>query len=312
MTTMAKQSKKVLDPKPTEIKDRNRGDIAFQWVINIISILIGIITLYPLIYVLSASLSQPVHILNGTVWLWPVDLTFNAYSRVFTSDNILIGYRNTLFYSFVGTTIDVILTIMCAYPLSRKDMQGRNGLTFLITFTMFFSGGMIPSYINIRNLGLLNSVWSVLLPGAINATNMLILRNYFINSVPNELSEAAEIDGCSPLKTMLRIILPLSRPILVVIVLYYLVGRWNTYFEPMLYLRNNQLWPLQVFLRQILLLSQMGDMAETMGVSDLNTTQIYAALKYAIIVISSLPLLIIYPFVQRFFQKGIMMGSVKG
>jgi putative aldouronate transport system permease protein len=191
-------------------------------------------------------------------------------------------------------------------------MQGRNGLTFLITFTMFFSGGMIPSYINIRNLGLLNSVWSVLLPGAINATNMLILRNYFINSVPNELSEAAEIDGCSPLKTMLRIILPLSRPILVVIVLYYLVGRWNTYFEPMLYLRNNQLWPLQVFLRQILLLSQMGDMAETMGVSDLNTTQIYAALKYAIIVISSLPLLIIYPFVQRFFQKGIMMGSVKG
>ena len=312
MTAMAKKGKKQFDPEMSSIRDRNRGDIAFQWVINIISILIGIITLYPLVYVISASLSQPVHILNGNVWLWPVQPTLNAYSRVFTSGNILVGYRNTLFYSLVGTTFDVVLTIMCAYPLSRKDLQGKNGLTFLITFTMFFSGGMIPSYINVRNLGLLNSVWAVLLPGMINATNMLILRNYFINSVPNELSEAAEIDGCSSLGIMLKIILPLSRSILVVIVLYYLVGRWNAYFEPMLYLRNNQLWPLQVFLRQILLLSQMGDMAETMGVSDINTTQIYAALKYAIIVISSLPLLIIYPFVQRFFQKGIMMGSVKG
>ena len=312
VTAIAKKQKKNFEPDMSGIRDRSRGDITFQWIINIISILIGIFTLYPLIYVLSASLSQPVHILKGNVWLWPVEPTLNAYKRVFSSENVLIGYRNTLFYAGVGTAINVILTIMCAYPLSRKDMQGRNGLTFLITFTMFFSGGMIPSYINIRNLGMLNTVWSVLLPGAINATNMLILRNYFINSVPNELSEAAEIDGCSPLRTMFSIILPLSRSILMVIILYYLVGRWNTYFEPMLYLRNSQLWPLQVFLRQILLLSQMGDMAETMGVSDINTTQIYAALKYAIIVVSSVPLLIIYPFVQRFFQKGIMMGSVKG
>ncbi|MBO4379239.1 MAG: carbohydrate ABC transporter permease [Clostridia bacterium] len=297
--------------QPT-IREKSRGDIAFQYGINIISILIAIVTLYPLVYVVSASLSQPVHILNGNVWLWPVDITLKAYKRVFSSNNILVGYRNTMFYAGAGTAINVILTIMAAYPLAQKGLRGRNGITFLITFTMFFSGGMIPSYLNVKSLNMLNTVWAVLLPGAINATNMLILRNYFINSVPGELTEAAEIDGCSPLGTMFRIVLPLSRSILVVIVLYYLVGRWNAYFEPMVYLRNNQLWPLQVFLRQILLLSQMGDMAETLGVSDLNTAQIYAALKYAIIVVSSVPLLILYPFVQRFFQKGIMMGSIKG
>lgn len=300
------------EPEQPVIKEKNRGDIAFQYCINALSVLIAIITLYPLVYVVSASLSQPSHILKGDIWLWPVDVTLNAYARVLKSNNILVGYRNTLLYASVGTAINVILTIMAAYPLAQKNMRGRNALTFMITFTMFFSGGMIPSYLNIKSLNMLNSVWAVLLPGAINATNMLILRNYFINSIPGELTEAAEIDGCSPIGTMMRVVLPLSRSILVVIVLYYLVARWNAYFEPMMYLRNNQLWPLQVFLRQILLLSQMGDMAETMGVSDLNTAQIYAALKYAIIVISSVPLLILYPFVQRFFQKGIMLGSLKG
>lgn len=287
-------------------------DRLFQWIINAITIIIAIITIYPLIYVLSASISNPVHILSGKVWLWPVELTFNAYGRVFRSANILIGYRNTVLYSVCGTLLNVILTVMAAYPLSLPDLKGRNFVTFFITFTMFFSGGMIPSYINVKNLGLLNTPLAVILPGAINATNMLILRNYFINSVPGSLREAASIDGSSPVNTLIKIILPVSKPILVVITLYYLVAHWNSYFDAMMYLRDTNYFPLQVFLRQILVLSQMGDMAETSGVDDMSTVLLYAALKYAIIVVSAAPLLIIYPMVQKFFEKGIMMGSIKG
>ena len=178
---------------------------------------------------------------------------------------------------------------------------------------MFFSGGIIPSYLNVKELGLLNTRWAVLLPGAINATNMLILRNYFINSVPKEMREAAEVDGSSPLTTMLRIVLPLSKSILVVILLYYLVAHWNSYFDAMMYLqKSNEKWPLQVFLRNILIMSQMGDMAEQSGIDDVNSRLLYEALKYAIIVVYAAPLLILYPFVQKFFEKGIMMGSLKG
>ena len=294
------------------VKEKLHGDVVFQWFINIVALTIGLVTIYPLIYVLSASLSQPINILNGRVWFFPVGFSLDAYRRVFSSSNILIGYRNTLLYSSSGTLLNIVLTIMAAYPLSLKDLKGRNFITIMITFTMFFSGGMIPSYLNVKNLGLLNNPLAVILPGAINATNVLIMRNYFQHSLPGELREAAAIDGCSPLGTLLKIILPLSKSILIVITLYYLVGHWNSYFEAMMYLRRNDLKPLQVFLRQILVLSQMGDMAETLGVDDANTILLYAALKYAIIIVSTLPLLILYPLIQRFFEKGIMMGSIKG
>ena len=297
---------------PVAVSRQSRGDVAFQWLINVIAVLIGLITLYPLIYTLSASLSAPLHIMRGDVVLFPVGFTLDSYRRVFASANILNGYKNTLIYAFSGTAINLVLTIMAAYPLSLPDLRGKSFFTFMITFTMFFSGGLIPSFINVRNLGLMNTVWAVLLPGAINATNMLIMRNYFIHSIPGELREAASIDGCSPLRTMTSIILPLSKSILIVVTLYYFVGHWNSYFDAMMYLRDSAKYPLQVILRQILLLSQMGDMAEQMGVNDLNTTLIYASLKYAIIVVSAVPLLVIYPMIQRFFEKGIMMGSVKG
>ena len=297
---------------PVAVSRQSRGDVAFQWLINAIAVLIGLITLYPLIYTLSASLSAPLHIMRGDVVLFPVGFTLDSYRRVFASANILNGYKNTLIYAFSGTAINLVLTIMAAYPLSLPDLRGKSFFTFMITFTMFFSGGLIPSFINVRNLGLMNTVWAVLLPGAINATNMLIMRNYFIHSIPGELREAASIDGCSPLRTMTSIILPLSKSILIVVTLYYFVGHWNSYFDAMMYLRDSSKYPLQVILRQILLLSQMGDMAEQMGVNDLNTTLIYASLKYAIIVVSAVPLLVIYPMIQRFFEKGIMMGSVKG
>ena len=289
-----------------------RADRMFQWGINGVAVIIAAITLYPLLYVLAASLSEPIKILSGEVVLWPVGLNINSYRRVFASADIINGYKNTIIYATSGTLINLLLTICAAYPLSMPDLKGKNFVTFMITFTMFFSGGMIPSYLNIRSLGMLDTVWSVLLPGAINATNMLIMRNYFTQSIPGELREAASIDGCSPLRTMLDIILPLSKSILIVITLYYFVGHWNSYFDAMMYLRKREMMPLQVLLRQILIMSQMGDMAETYGVDDANTLLLYESLKYAIIVISAVPLLVIYPMIQKFFEKGIMMGSIKG
>ena len=294
------------------MKDRSRGDRVFQIAVYAIIVLIAIFTLYPLVYSLSASVSEPREILNGHVWLYPVNITTNAYQRVFRSADIQSGYLNTIIYAVAGTALNLLMTIAAAYPLSMKDMKGRNFITIMITFTMFFSGGMIPTYINIKNLGLLNTRWSVILPGLINVTNLLILRNYFINSVPDELHEAAEIDGSSPMNTLFTIILPLSKSILVVITIYYFVAHWNAYFDAMMYITKRNKWPLQVFLRQILLLSQMGDMAETMGADDANTALLYASLKYAIIIIAALPLIIVYPLVQKFFEKGIMLGSVKG
>ena len=294
------------------MKDRSRGDRVFQAAVYAIIVLIAVFTLYPLIYSLSASVSEPREILNGHVWLYPVNITTNAYQRVFRSADIQSGYLNTIIYAVAGTALNLLMTIAAAYPLSMKERKGRNFITIMITFTMFFSGGMIPTYINIKNLGLLNTRWSVILPGLINVTNLLILRNYFINSVPDELHEAAEIDGSSPMNTLFTIILPLSKSILVVITIYYFVANWKAYFDAMMYITKRNKWPLQVFLRQILLLSQMGDMAETMGADDANTALLYASLKYAIIIIAALPLIIVYPLVQKFFEKGIMLGSVKG
>lgn len=288
------------------------NDKIFQFVINAITVLLCVLALYPLIYAVSASFSSPDQILSGKVWLWPVNPTVNAYKRVFASKDILIGYRNTIFYTLSGTLINMVMSIICAYPLSLPDLKGKNAITLFITFTMFFGGGMIPTYLNIKNLGMLNSPLSVLIPGAISVSNMLIMRNYFIHSVPGELREAAAIDGSSPLHTMITIILPLSKSILVVVMLYYMVGHWNSYFSAMMYMRDRNKYPLQVFLRQILVLTQMGDMEEQAGVDDLNVYLIYAALKYAIIVVSAVPLLVLYPMVQKFFERGIMVGSLKG
>ena len=291
---------------------KSKNDTLFQAVVYVLTALICLITLYPLIYVLSASFSDPARILGGDVVLWPVDVTTNAYRRVFASADILTGYRNTLLYTLFGTSLNMVATIMAAYPLSLPDLKGKNIFTFFITFTMFFGAGMIPSYLNLKDLGLLNNPLVVIVPGAISVTNMLIMRNYFINSVPAALREAASIDGASPMAVMMRIVLPLSKSIIIVIILYYMVGHWNSYFTAMMYLRDRKMQPLQVFLREILVLTQMGDMEEQTGVDDLGVYLLYASLKYAIIVVSAVPLLIIYPMVQKFFERGIMMGSLKG
>ena len=289
------------------------SDAIYSVIVAIIAAFAVAVVTYPLIYVISASVSDPMDVVNGNVVFWPKNVSLEAYRKVVTNNNMLIGIRNTVYYSVLGTAINLVLTVMAAYALSKKDMKGRDFFTIMITFTMFFSGGMIPTYLNLKDLDLLNTTWALVLPGAIGATNMLIVRNYFMNSIPGELCDAAEIDGCSLLSTLVKIILPLSKPIIAVIFIYYFAGHWNSYFSALLYIMDRDKYPLQVFLREILLINQMSTLGETNALGDTAAQNLlYESMKYAVIILSSLPIVAIYPFIQKFFAKGIMIGSIKG
>jgi multiple sugar transport system permease protein/putative aldouronate transport system permease protein len=265
-----------------------------------------------MVFIVSASFSTAAAVNAGRVWLFPVDVTLGNYGMVLQYSSVYLGYRNTIFYTLSGTLINVIMTLICAYPLSRKGLFGRGFFTFLFTFTMIFSGGMIPSYILMRNLKLLNTVWAMILPGAIGITNMIVTRTYFQNSVPLELLEASKLDGCSDAQYFFRVLIPLSHSVIAVITLFYAVEHWNAYFKAFLYLSNQRLFPLQLFLRQILVQNQFSsdiltdpDMAEQLlGIQEV--------LKYAIIVLSTAPLMCFYPFAQKHFVRGVMIGSLKG
>ena len=288
-------------------------DRVFNGVVYTLGTIFMLLCVYPLVYVLSASVSNPELIVSGKILLFPRQLQFRAYEAVFRSSEVLLGYRNTILYSIVGTAINLVMTTAGAYVLSRRDLVGRNGITLLISFTMFFSGGMIPTYINIKNLHLLDTFGVMVLPGAISATNLIIMRNFFQHSVPEEIIEAAYVDGCSNVGTLLRIVLPVSGSILAVMTIFYFVGHWNAYFDAMIYLSSKTHYPLQVFLREILIQNQLGDMsggADAVGQTEM--TLLYEALKFAVIVVATLPILAVYPFLQRYFVKGIMMGSIKG
>lgn len=289
----------------------SRGDRIFEICISIIGVLILIVILYPIIFVLSASFSDPDLVLRGQVKLLPQGFTLEPYKMVFQNDDIWLGYRNTIFYTIVGTCINIILTILAAYPLSRKDMPFRRFFTLLIIFTMYFNGGLIPTYLLVRNLGMYNSVWAILVPGAITTYNLLVAKTYFENSIPQELYESAMLDGCSNVKMLLKIVLPLSSAIIAVLVLYYGVANWNSYFPALIYLQNKKLYPLQIFLRDILLLSQTEQMgSNTVGMGD--KIKMAEGIKYSVIVVSSVPVLLLYPLAQKYFVKGVMIGAVKG
>lgn len=289
------------------LSDRIMRDIVY-----LLMFLLILIILYPLIYVVSSSFSSGEAVSTGKVLLWPVEFSLQGYKAVFAYQQVWVGYRNTIFYTVVGTLLNLMLTIMAAYPLSRKNFQFRNFYMTLFLITMFFSGGIIPNYILMTKLHLTNTRWSLILSGSISVYNMIIMRTYFQNSIPNELLEAAKIDGITDIGYLLKVVLPLSKSILAVITLYYAVAHWNSYFNAMLYLRDESLYPLQLVLRSILNsgkvdLSQITDVdiiKQMRGLSDL--------MKYSLIIISSAPIIIAYPFVQRFFEKGVMIGSVKG
>ena len=285
------------------------SNTVYTTVVYTIAIVSALIWLYPLIFVVSASFSSPEALLSGEVFLFPKGFNLEAYKYVFQNKDIMTGYRNTIFYSVVGTLYNMVLTICAAYPLSKKDMKGQTFLTVMITFTMFFGGGMIPVYLNLNSLGLLDTPWVMFVPSAISATNFIIMRNYFTHSISEELLEAAHIEGASQLQALRKIVLPLSTPILGVITIYYMAGHWNAYFSALIYLSDEELMPLQIFLRRILIMGGMEGMSTGSSMTD---SLIYESLKYAIIVVSTLPMVIGYLLVQKSFKKGIMMGSLKG
>jgi len=288
------------------------GDRLYYSISYIVIGLLTLIVLYPMIYIVSASFSSSSAVNAGRVWLLPVNPTLYNFNAILKYKSVWIGYRNTIFYTTFGTLINVAITLICAYPLSRKGLIGRGFFTFLFTFTMIFSGGMIPSYILIRNLRMINTVWAMVIPGAISVYNMIVTRTFFQASIPEELLEASKLDGCSDTQYFLRVLLPLSSSIIAVISLFYAVGHWNAYFNAFLYLSRKELFPLQLYLREILVQNQFN--------SDIITDQEIAeqlmylqqTLKYSVIVVSTVPLMCLYPFAQKHFVKGVMIGSLKG
>lgn len=296
---------------PFRLRRQTRGEFVFDVCTCLLLTLVVLIVLYPLIYVVSASFSSARHVISGDVRLLPVEFTLKSYQAVFKNDDILNGFCITVLITLGGTALNLVLTTLAAYPLSRRDLRGRNVFMFFITITMFFSGGIVPTYLIIQKLGLINNLLVLVLPTAISTYNMIIMRTFFQSSIPYELQEAAFIDGCSNTRTLIQIILPLSGPILAVIALYYAVAHWNAYFNAMMYLTKRPLYPLQLILKEILIQSQMTSMME-MDDSLFEQAMMGETIKYSVIVVSSLPMLIIYPFIQKFFVKGVMIGAIKG
>ncbi|HCS74925.1 MAG TPA: sugar ABC transporter permease [Clostridiales bacterium] len=271
-----------------------------------------VLVAYPLIYVLSSSFSSPRAVISGKVILFPVDFSLEGYKAVFSHKLILSGYRNTVFYTVVGTLVNLFVTMTCAYPLSRRDFPMHKQFNWLFLFTMFFGGGLIPTYILMTQIKFVNTVWVMLIPGALSVYNMFLARTFLYSSIPNDLLDAAQIDGCSDTSYFIRIILPLSKPIIAVLTLFYAVGHWNAYFSAMMYLNDRKLFPLQLILREILIASQI-DMTDFVDVEGMVAKQGLAdLLKYSLIVVATVPILCVYPFIQKYFIKGVMLGSIKG
>jgi putative aldouronate transport system permease protein len=294
----------------TKIED-SYGDQVFMFFVYGFLTFCLLIVLYPLVYIVSASFSDPNAVTAGKVWLFPVDFTLRGYEVTFQNPQIIRGYANSLYYTVFGTLISVILTVLIAYPLSRRDLFGTNVIMFLITFTLIFSGGLIPTYLIVKDLGMINTRWAMLIPQAVAAFQVIIARTFFRSAIPIELIEAAELDGCNDLQFLWSVVLPLSKPIIAVLALMYAVGQWNGYFDALIYLKSPDLQPLQIVLRNILILNTTG--GGTMDATAMAQRQQLAdLLKYCLVVVASVPVLLIYPFVQRYFVQGMLIGSIKG
>lgn len=279
------------------------GDKAFDVGIYIISGLIALLCLYPLYLVLINSFSDPFAVAKGEVVIIPKGFSFDAYKEAFKNGDIVRGYANSLFYLFFGVIINMVMTIPAAYALSKQHMKGRNAIMMMIVFTMYFSGGLIPTYLVVKNLGMTNTIWSMIIPGLISTYNLLLIKSYF-ESMPAGLLDAALIDGCSPMRTLIQIVLPLSLPVLMSVTLFYMVGYWNTYYAYVIYCYDMDLRPLQVVLRDII--SKATGETEAEGYIPTITVQMSA------IVFACIPIICVYPFIQKYFTKGVMLGAIKG
>ncbi|NLD87615.1 MAG: carbohydrate ABC transporter permease [Clostridiales bacterium] len=289
-----------------------RQDKIFYTIVYAIITLLTISVLYPIIYVLSSSFSSGTAVSTGQVVLFPVDFSVEGYKRVFEYERVWMGYRNTIFYTIVGTINNVFMTLICAYPLSRRELPGRKGFMAYFVFTMYFSGGMIPNYLLMRDIGYINTIWVMIMPGAFSVYQMIVTRTFINSTIPYEMLEATKIDGCSDFRYFTMFVIPLSKAIIAVLTLQYAVGHWNAYFGAMIYLTNKNLFPLQVFLREILVMNQI----QPSDFTDEETRMIMQGmadlLKYALIVVATFPIMCFYPFIQKYFVQGIMIGSLKG
>ena len=288
-------------------------DRAVYFINYVLLTLLLVVVLYPIIYIVSCSFSSGDALMSAKVRFLPVEPTLESYETVFEYNSIWTGYMNSIIYTVSGTVLSIALTLLAAYPLSRDDFRGKKFFTILFVFTMMFNGGLIPTYLLVKNLNLTDTMWAVILPTAVSAYNMIVARTFFKQSIPKEMLEAAEIDGCTDFRFFWKIVLPLSAPIVAVLCLWVAVGLWNSYFNPMIYINSESKYPLQLVLRKILLMSQVDFTTASVDPEKLDKNQYLSEmLKYGTIVISSLPLMIIYPFVQKYFVKGVMIGSVKG
>lgn len=279
-------------------------------------ILLGLLLitiLYPLVYVVSASFSSGEALASGKVRLFPVEPTLLSYKTVFEYDAICVGFVNSIIYTVVGTVVSMVLTLLAAYPLSRDDFRGKKVLSSIFLFTMMFSGGLIPTYMLVKNLGLMNTMWSIILPTAVSAYNVIVARTFFNQTIPKELLEASQMDGCSDFRFFSQIVIPLSKPIVAVLCLWIAISLWNGYFNPLIYINEESKYPLQLVLRRILLMSQVNFANANIDPARVAANRYLSQmLQYSTIIISSLPLMILYPFIQKYFVKGVMIGSVKG
>lgn len=289
---------------------RTIGDRAFDVFNYALLTFLMIITLYPFLYVVFASLSSPEELASNTgLLLKPLGFSFGAYVAVLKNPMIIIGYKNTLFYVVTGTIYNVIMTALGAYVLSRKNFFWKKYIMGMVVFTMFFGGGLIPSFLLVKSLGLYNTVWALIIPGAISTMNMIIMKTSF-EGIPAGLEESAKIDGANDISILFKIILPLSMPVIAVMILYYGVGHWNSWFGALIYLRNKNLYPLQLVLREILISSSMNEMLQ--GTVDSDKQSLSETIKHATIIVATLPILLVYPFLQKYFVKGVMIGALKG
>ena len=287
------------------------GDKIFNVVNALIMILICIVIVYPIYYVLVASMTDPVIVNSGKPLLYPEKLYLQGYKTTLSYKPLWTAYKNTIIYTVVGTIVSLIATIPAGYTLSRKDLPGRRGLIFVFTFTMFFSGGIIPLYLTIKNLGIYNSVWAMVLPSAVSAYNLIVCRSFFESGIPDELLEAAKVDGCSDFRFFFKIAIPISTTIIAVMCLFYATAMWNQFFNALMYLQDDNKMPLQVVLRNLVLMNQANQMGSS-GDSMVTKQKLAEQLKYCIVVVSAAPLLIVYPFLQKYFAKGVTIGAVKG
>lgn len=290
---------------------QSREDNIYSFFNYLYLVIILSVVLFPLVNILSSSFSDPSAVVSGQVFLLPVNPSLEGYRAVFQNRQIWMGYYNSVIYTVTGTAISVALTMVAAYPLMRSGLPGGGAIMKIMVFTMIFSGGMIPSYLVVNNLGMINTRWAMIIPGAISVYNVIIARTFLKSNIPVDMLEAAQIEGCDDFHFFIRFVLPLSKTIIAVLTLFYAVGNWNAFFSALIYIRRAELFPLQVIIRNILLLSQMADMLGDVNLA-LQYQGMYDLIKYAVIIVASAPVLMLYPFLQRYFIKGVMIGSLKG